>query len=536
MQNRSPAAAPVSDHARVTLHTNGMKSSLDAVKRDFREGRHGAAIAACEILCERDPGDRAARRVLGMMFALTKDYARARAILRELHAADPADAELLFNIGMCERELQDFEAARASFGTYTRRFPADPGGWAGMAEAAFGLDDFQAGIDAAQRAIALDASLVPVLAQSRIARGESREREGRLEAAAADYRAALALTPADAGALRKATICLLEANRGEEAIALCREVLRKDPGNLTAKLGADWLLTKLVPLWHIPMMNEHERNDAFHRGLQAAVKTGDTVFEIGTGSGLLAMMTARLGASRVVTCEAVSLIASTAAAIVRRNGLDDRVKVLAKPSQEVVVGEDLPAKADVLVHEIFSSELLGENVLPAIEDAKARLLRPGGRILPSAGSIMVALVSGDELERNLYVNEAFGFDLRDFNAIHPKRRPLYREDLAPVLLSEPLEAFRFDFASRLSFPAERKQIRLKATQGGRCLGLIQWMRIELAPGILYENRPGRPQAVSNWQHTIYGLEAPREIVAGEVVAFDASHDRTRPWFEAVVAR
>lgn len=122
-----------------------------------------------------------------MMFALTKDHTRALSILRELRQADSADAELLFNIGICERELQDFEAARAMFGTYTQRFPGDAGGWAGLAEAAFGLDDFQAGSHAAERAISLDAALAPVLAQSRIARGDRLEREGMLEAAAADY-------------------------------------------------------------------------------------------------------------------------------------------------------------------------------------------------------------------------------------------------------------------------------------------------------------------------------------------------------------
>src|SRR6202000_1804194 len=101
-----------------------------------------------------------------------------------------------------------------------------------------------------------------------------------------------------------------------------------------------------------------------------------------------------------------------------------------KPSTAVQVGQDLPARADVLVHEIFSSELLGEHVLPAIEDAKARLLRAGAQIVPAAASIMIALVGGEELARNLHVDKSFGFDLAEFNAIHPRKRPLYREDLA----------------------------------------------------------------------------------------------------------
>jgi hypothetical protein len=275
----------------------------------------------------------------------------------------------------------------------------------------------------------------------------------------------------------------------------------------------------------------HERNEAFHEGLRSAVRPDSLVFEIGTGSGLLAMMAARLGARQVVTCVAVSLIARTAEAIVERNGLRDRVTVLAKPSHAVQVGQDLPARADILVHEIFSSELLGEHVLPAIEDAKRRLLKPGGAVLPAAASIMIALVGGDALGSNLFVGESFGFDLRDFNAIHPKKRPLYREDLAPLLLSDAVEAFRFDFAGQSAFPAERKRLQLRASQGGRCYGVIQWIRIELGEGIRFENHPARPRAVSNWQHTIYGFDEPMELAPGAAVAITAQHDRARPWFE-----
>lgn len=141
----------------------------------------------------------------------------------------------------------------------------------------------------------------------------------------------------------------------------------------------------------------------------------------------------------------------------RFDGYQDRVKVLSRPSHAVKVGTDLPAKADILLHEVYSSELLGEHVLPAIEDAKARLLKPGGQVLPSAPGIMVALLGGEALGKNLHVGESFGFDLGEFNAIHPRKRPLYREDLEPELLSAPIEAFRFDFMRQSAFPAERKQ-------------------------------------------------------------------------------
>ena len=192
------------------------------------------------------------------------------------------------------------------------------------------------------------------------------------------------------------------------------------PESVAARLGIEWLLSQVVPLWHVPMMNEEERNRPYYEALKAWVSPGATVFEVGTGSGLLAMMAARLGAAKVYTCEAVPIVAQAACRIVERNNLQDKIQVLPKPSYTVRVGEDMPQRADVLLHEVFSSELLGEHVLPAIEDAKARLLKPGGKVLPCSASIMIALVGGDELGKELYVESAFGFDLRPFNEINPK--------------------------------------------------------------------------------------------------------------------
>jgi hypothetical protein len=148
---------------------------------------------------------------------------------------------------------------------------------------------------------------------------------------------------------------------------------------------------------------------------------------------------------------------------------------------------------------------------------------------------MVALVGGEALAQNLHVGDSFGFDLRDFNAIQPKKRPLYREDLAPVLLGDAVEAFRFDFMKQSTFPAERKRLQVAATQRGRCHGLIQWIRIEMGEGVVYENHPSAPRPVSNWQHTVYAFDEPVDLEVGEVLSVNAWHDRARPWFELAIS-
>ena len=144
-------------------------------------------------------------------------------------------------------------------------------------------------------------------------------------------------------------------------------------------------------------------------------------------------------------------------------------------------------------------------MLPAIEDAKTRLLKPGGKVLPCSASIMIALVGGDELGKELYVESAFGFDLRPFNEINPKKRPIHREDLTRELLSAEAEAFRFDFQNETAFPAERKRIALSATTPGTSWGVIQWVRFEFGHGIAFENHPVRQRAVANWQQNVYPI-------------------------------
>jgi len=88
------------------------------------------------------------------------------------------------------------------------------------------------------------------------------------------------------------------------------------------------------------------------------------------------------------------LIAATAKRVIADNGLSHRINVLAKVSNDLKVGAELEHQADILVSEVLSSELLGEHVLPSIEEARRRLLKPGGRVIPASGSVSARRVPG----------------------------------------------------------------------------------------------------------------------------------------------
>src|SRR5262249_45946357 len=85
---------------------------------------------------------------------------------------------------------------------------------------------------------------------------------------------------------------------GEAEIGRVRELLRPDPvyGELLEPVALSRLAVRTVPRWHFAMLNDSERNDALAVALERVVRPGSHVLDIGSGSGLLAMVAARAGA------------------------------------------------------------------------------------------------------------------------------------------------------------------------------------------------------------------------------------------------
>jgi protein arginine N-methyltransferase 7 len=152
--------------------------------------------------------------------------------------------------------------------------------------------------------------------------------------------------------------------------------------------------------FHYAMVNDHPRNEFYRQSLAAVVNADTHVLEIGTGSGLLAMIAAKQGAKHVTAVEANRHMAALARRIIDANGLSDRVTVINKLSTDLEpsdLGEHGPA--DVLLSEILGTLMLGESALEYNADARDRgLLKPQGALVPAAGKQFVTLVESADLE------------------------------------------------------------------------------------------------------------------------------------------
>jgi tetratricopeptide (TPR) repeat protein len=348
--------------------------------------------------------------------------------------------------------------------------------------------------------------------------------QGRLADARAAFERAASLKPDYAQALNNLGSVHEADGRLDAAIEAYRRALEIDPGFVEARDNLDLACSKVVPQWHFPMMHDAPRNQAYDQALRRAAP-GRRVLDIGTGAGLLALMAARAGASQVTTCEAVPQIAAQARAVIDRNGLAARITLHAKRSDALVVGVDLPERAELLVTETFASGVLSEHVLPTLEHARAHLLTPDAAIIPCAAAAHGYLVGGAALEAQFFVDQAAGFSLAPFNAMAPHKLGMHLDRVPHDVLSDDFEIFRFDL-TQPRFASERRTIDVPVRQAGRCIGVAQWLRLQLDEDTSYENRP-RPGAGANgWMHVLYRFREPIAVEPGTVLRLLASHNRT----------
>ena len=126
------------------------------------------------------------------------------------------------------------------------------------------------------------------------------------------------------------------------------------------------------PTMHVVMLDDEPRTRGYMEAIEAVVRAGDVVVDIGTGTGVLATVAPRTGAARVHAIESSAI-----------------------------------ADADVLMTEMIGNDPLDEHLLELVADAKSRLLRSGARLVPSAIEIFAQPVDLPRrlVERHLFTPE-----------------------------------------------------------------------------------------------------------------------------------
>lgn len=239
------------------------------------------------------------------------------------------------------------------------------------------------------------------------------------------------------------------------------------------------------------MIADRVRMESYVRALQQAVEPGAVVVDIGTGTGIFAMLACQFGARRVFAIEPGDAI-QVAREIAAANGFADRIEFFQELSTKVV----LPERADVIISDLRGVLPLHQHHIASIADARERLLAPGGRLIPQHDTLWAAVVSAPDLYRrhtkpwgdNGYAVSMEPAGRRATNT-WAKRR------VKPEQVLLPQQAWgSLDYTSATE-PDVSGEMTWVVEQPGIADGVIVWFDATLAEGVGFSNSPWESELI-----------------------------------------
>ena len=281
-------------------------------------------------------------------------------------------------------------------------------------------------------------------------------------------------------------------------------------------------------LAHHNMLQDTVRVMAYQAAI-ARHSRGCSVVEIGCGTGILSIFAARAGARRVVAIEE-SEIATLAERMFRANGCDGIVELRRANSRDV----ELDEPADLLIHEILGTDPFAENLLPFVLDARERLLRPGGRLLPWRVQVFCVGIEAEtqpHRDRTYLLAQAaeaqrlYGVDmaplLEILAAADPRMLAAPVEDadakiFKPKVLSEECLLFDLDLRTDgLDRAGEPSEVRLRIQSPGTLGALAVYFRAHLDEDIQLATAPFAP--LTSWGRGLRLLSRSLAVAPGDEV-------------------
>lgn len=171
--------------------------------------------------------------------------------------------------------------------------------------------------------------------------------------------------------------------------------------------------------FHDLMLNDRLRMTAYRRAIFEAVKPGDLVLDLGTGTGILSQWALEAGARRVFGVDLSAPILALAVERIRSAGVADRFEPINQLSYDV----QLPQRVDVLISEIMGNLADNEDFQPILRDAIQRFLAPGGRVLPRSTTSYLVPVAARRAHRDLCSGTIASLTPRyDITALYREKR------------------------------------------------------------------------------------------------------------------
>jgi Methyltransferase domain/Arginine methyltransferase oligomerization subdomain len=217
------------------------------------------------------------------------------------------------------------------------------------------------------------------------------------------------------------------------------------------------------------------------------------VLEIGCGPGVFALLACQAGARKVYAVDSEEVV-HFARELAVANGLADRIEFIQSDSRKL----QLPERANVIISDIRGSLPLFGHAIASLEDARQRLLAPGGRLIPQRDTLKAAVIdAGDFYSRLIspWQESVPSLDLSP--SLSLLLNGSYTSQFNPdQLLADPQTWAVLDYSAGAK-PSADANLDFSVTRSGTANGICLWFEADLGNSITCSSGPASPK-------TIYG--------------------------------
>ena len=262
------------------------------------------------------------------------------------------------------------------------------------------------------------------------------------------------------------------------------------------------------------MIKDSVRMSAYIETLRRTVTPESIVLEIGTGTGIFALIACQLGARKVYAIEPNNAAIRVAQDIARVNGYGDKIEFIQSLSTEI----NLPEKVSIILSDLRGTLPLFQNHIPVIVDARKRFLSPNGVLIPQQDTLWACVVEAPEFYRDKYSSpwddKPYGFEMK--SARRFTTNTWHRYKVKPEELFVESQCWStLDYNTRED-PDVKGELNWTVARTGVAHGLSVWFDATLAEGIGFSNAPDQIGSVHG--EAFFPFSFPVNLSEGDTVS------------------